>query len=37
VDNAPTQVNFWVGANHSAAIVRLEPMDAPATPTSAGR
>jgi len=35
VDNAPTPVNFWVGANHGAAIVRLEPIDAVSAPTAA--
>jgi streptogramin lyase len=29
VDNATTPVTFWVGNNHAASIVRLEPLDAP--------
>jgi streptogramin lyase len=28
VDNRPTPVAFWVGANHSASIIKLEPLDA---------
>ena len=27
VDNSTTPVSFWVGSNHGAAIVRLEPLD----------
>ena len=27
VDNRTTPVTFWVGNNHGAAVVRLEPMD----------
>jgi imidazolonepropionase-like amidohydrolase/streptogramin lyase len=36
VDNRTTPVTFWVGNNHGASIVRLEPLDAPAaqTPTA---
>jgi len=30
VDNSTTPVTFWVGNNHSASIVRLEPLDAAA-------
>jgi streptogramin lyase len=30
VDNSPSIPTFWVGSNHGASIVRLEPMDAPA-------
>lgn len=33
VDNATTPVTFWVGNNHGASIVKLEPLDA-ATRTS---
>jgi streptogramin lyase len=33
VDNATTPVTFWVGSNHGASIVKLEPLDA-ATRTS---
>jgi streptogramin lyase len=29
VDNSPATPTFWVGSNHGASIVRLEPMDAP--------
>ena len=29
VDNSTTPVTFWVGNNHGASIVRLEPLDAP--------
>lgn len=29
VDNRTTPVTFWVGNNHGASIVRLEPLDAP--------
>jgi len=28
VDNRPTPVAFWVGATHTASIVKLEPLDA---------
>ena len=36
VDNRPTPVTFWVGSNHGASIVKLEPLDAqaPATATA---
>jgi hypothetical protein len=27
VDNSTTPVTFWVGNNHRAAIVKLEPLD----------
>jgi streptogramin lyase len=27
VDNSTTPVTFWVGSNHGAAIIRLEPLD----------
>lgn len=38
VDNRPTPVAFWVGANHTASIVKLEPLDtAPAVPTATAR
>ena len=30
VDNRTTPVTFWVGNNHGASIVKLEPLDAPA-------
>ena len=30
VDNSTTPVTFWVGSNHAASIVKLEPLDAPA-------
>jgi virginiamycin B lyase len=30
VDNSASPVAFWVGANHGASIVRLEPLDGPA-------
>ena len=26
-DNTSTPVNFWVGATHTASIVRLEPLE----------
>jgi streptogramin lyase/alpha-beta hydrolase superfamily lysophospholipase len=35
VDNSTTPATFWVGNNHGASIVRLEPLDAPAVPTQA--
>jgi imidazolonepropionase-like amidohydrolase len=36
VDNRTTPVTFWVGSNHGASIVKLEPLDvAPQAPTSA--
>src|SRR5262249_57137425 len=35
VDNSTTPVTFWVGNNHAASIVKLEPLDAPAPPTQA--
>jgi len=35
VDNRTTPVTFWVGSNHGASIVKLEPLDAaPQQPTS---
>jgi streptogramin lyase len=33
VENRTTPVTFWVGSNHSASIVKLEPMDVPALST----
>ena len=30
VDNRTTPVTFWVGSTHSASIIKLEPLDAPA-------
>jgi virginiamycin B lyase len=27
VDNAPNPVAFWVGSNHGASLIRLEPLD----------
>ena len=27
VDNSTTPVTFWVGTNHGASIVKLEPLD----------
>jgi virginiamycin B lyase len=27
VDNSTTPVSFWVGSNHGASIVKVEPMD----------
>jgi virginiamycin B lyase len=27
VDNSTTPVTFWVGSNHGASIVRIEPLD----------
>ncbi len=27
VDNSTTPVSFWVGNNHGASIVKLEPLD----------
>ena len=27
VDNSSTPVTFWVGSNHGASIVKLEPLD----------
>ena len=30
VDNSTTPVTFWVGSNHGASIIKLEPLDAPA-------
>jgi imidazolonepropionase-like amidohydrolase/streptogramin lyase len=35
VDNRTTPVSFWVGNNHGASIVRLEPLDAQSAPTDA--
>jgi streptogramin lyase len=34
VDNRTTPVTFWVGNNHGASIVKLEPLDAPASRVS---
>ena len=34
VQNRATPVTFWVGSNHGASIVKLEPLDAPARTTS---
>jgi len=34
VDNSTTPVTFWVGSNHGASIVKLEPLDAPSTSSS---
>jgi streptogramin lyase len=36
VDNKTTPVTFWVGSNHAASIVKLEPLDAAST-TATGR
>src|SRR6185369_2748934 len=37
VDNSTTPVTFWVGNNHGASIVKLEPLDGqPAPATDAG-
>jgi len=36
VDNSTTPVTFWVGNNHGASIVRLEPLESP-TPTDSRR
>ena len=27
VDNSTTPVSFWVGSNHGASIVKVEPLD----------
>src|SRR5262249_2633963 len=35
VDNRTTPVTFWVGSNHGASIVRLEPLDTPAAAPTA--
>jgi len=35
VDNRTTPVTFWVGNNHGASIVRLEPLDGPSPVQSA--
>jgi hypothetical protein len=32
VDNRTLPVTFWVGNNHGASIVKLEPLDTPASP-----
>jgi streptogramin lyase len=34
VQNTTTPVTFWVGSNHGASIVKLEPLDTPAQTTS---
>jgi streptogramin lyase len=34
VDNSTTPVTFWVGNNHQASIVKLEPLDSPVSPDS---
>jgi streptogramin lyase len=31
VDNSTTPVTFWVGSNHGASIIKLEPIDSAAT------
>jgi len=36
VDNKTTPVTFWVGSNHAASVVKLEPLDG-APPSSTGR
>jgi streptogramin lyase len=36
VDNSTTPVTFWVGNNHGASIVRLEPLESP-TPSDSRR
>lgn len=35
VDNSTTPVTFWVGNNHGASIVKLEPLDGPAARNAA--
>ncbi|HXI28141.1 MAG TPA: amidohydrolase family protein, partial [Vicinamibacterales bacterium] len=35
VDNRTNPVTFWVGNNHAASIIKLEPLDAPAQATDA--
>ena len=37
VDNRTTPVTFWVGSNHGASIVRLEPLDNALPRSSSGR
>ena len=32
VDNRTNPVTFWVGSNHGASIVKLEPLDTPGRP-----
>jgi virginiamycin B lyase len=27
LDNSTTPVTFWVGSNHGASIIKLEPLD----------
>jgi streptogramin lyase len=34
VDNRTSPVTFWVGNNHGASIVKLEPLDTPAGPST---
>ena len=34
VENATSPVTFWVGSNHGASIVKLEPLDAAAVPST---
>jgi streptogramin lyase len=34
VDNSTDPVTFWVGSNHAASIVKLEPLDAPSRTSS---
>ena len=35
VDNRTTPVTFWVGNNHGASIVKLEPLEAQPAPSTA--
>ena len=37
VDNTTTPVAFWVGGNHSASVVKVEPLDPPPATTSDSR
>ena len=37
VDNNSTPVAFWVGGNHSASVVRVEPLETPPANTSDSR
>lgn len=34
VDNRTAPVTFWVGSNHGASIVKLEPLDGPGAPSA---
>jgi hypothetical protein len=27
IDNTTTPVTFWIGSNHAASIIKLEPLD----------